>query len=225
MLDNHDRSNSDQTPLELLREKRARLERRGEQRHIALLRVALLHVEDSKELCVVRNISPSGLSARVYRKVVGGEQVHVEFRSGELLSGSVVWERDWEVGIVFLAPINVDSVLASRWVTENGQRRVLPRVKVGSRGRLKVGSRSFGVVLQDISQGGARVQSNSPITDTGDVVLTLPGLPPIGGVIRWVGGTEIGVSFNECLPFERLGQWIEARRNEGELPTTNSKPR
>lgn len=66
-------------------------DRRGEKRHVALLRVALLHVGDCKELCVVKNISASGLPARIYRKLASGDQVQLEFKSGELLSGSVVW--------------------------------------------------------------------------------------------------------------------------------------
>ena len=70
----------------------ARPERRAEKRHVALLRVALLHAGGTKELCVVKNLSASGLSARLYRDLPEGAQVQIEFRSGELLSGSVIWK-------------------------------------------------------------------------------------------------------------------------------------
>lgn len=63
------------------------IERRGHARHITILRVALLHTADVKELCVVRNISAGGLSARVYRSFSIGETVQVEFRSDERLEG------------------------------------------------------------------------------------------------------------------------------------------
>ncbi len=210
--DNLSTSPSHSSSLALCRPDEIRLDRRSATRHLALLRVALLHVEQRKELCVVRNISSNGLSVRVYQDLAVGEQVRVEFRSGEHLSGSVVWKRDWEAGIVFPEPIDVESVLASKWVTEIGRGRSLPRIKVDCRGSLKVGSRSFSVVLQDISQGGAKIQTQTSIIESGYVVLCLPELPPVPGVVRWAGGTEVGISFNESLPFDLLARWIQARQ-------------
>jgi hypothetical protein len=212
MLD-HDRVTSPAGPgLGSQHGRKAQLDRRGHKRQRALLRVALLHTEGTKDLCVVKNISASGLSARVYRRLAGNSHVRVEFRSGELLSGSIVWERDWDVGIVFPKPIDVDSVLASRWITEEGRRRTLPRIDLACRGQLTAGSRSLNVMLQDISQGGARVQTEAPVTDLRNIVLSLADLPPIPGVVRWMGGTEVGISFNECVAFEQLARWIQMQR-------------
>lgn len=191
-----------------------RLERRGHKRQRALLRVALLHAGGSSDLCVVKNISPNGLSACVYRTLACGDHVEVEFRSGEKLSGSVVWERDWEVGIVFPELIDVEAVLASRWVTEKGRRRTLPRIGLDCGGQLSAGSRSLSVTLQDISQGGARVQAEAAVTGISSVVLSLPDLPPIAGVVRWTVGDEAGISFNECIAFEQLARWIQTQRNK-----------
>ena len=193
----------------------ARPERRAEKRHVALLRVALLHAEGTKELCVVKNLSASGLSARLYRDLPEGAQVQIEFRSGELLSGSVIWKRDWDVGIAFPEPIDVAGVLASRWITESGRRRNLPRIEVSCEGRLGRGTESQQVVLEDISQGGAMVRTERLI-DPGSAVLTLPGMPPISGVVRWSTETTAGISFNECLSFDVLARWIQARRAESE---------
>ena len=213
MLRGNDRTTVSDFPLRSLsKEHGAPREQRSHPRHISILRVALLHAKGCKELCVVRNISPGGLSARVYGKLAGGEHVQVELRSGERLSGNVVWERDWEVGIVFPELIDVDSVLASRWVTESGRGRSLPRINVTCRGRLKMGPRSYSVVLHDISQAGAKVQTQTPIVDGGDLVLTLPDLAQVAGVVRWVGGNEVGISFNECIPFELLARWIQKYR-------------
>ena len=213
MLQKQDRrSTSDRALPALLHAHRGQREQRHHLRQVAILRVALLHAKGGKELCVVRNISSGGLSARVYRKLTGGEQVQVELRSGERLNGSVVWERDWEVGIVFPELIDVDTVLASRWVAEIGARRTLPRIEVPCRGWLKMGSRSYTAVLQDISQGGAKVQTQAPLVDRDSLVLGLPDLPAVPGVVRWVGGTDVGISFNECIPFEQLARWIQKYR-------------
>jgi PilZ domain-containing protein len=202
---------SDEARVARVEEPKDRVERRGEKRHIALLRVALLHAGGTRDLCVVKNVSATGLAARVYRELASGEHVRIEFRSGELLSGSVVWQRDWNFGIVFPEPIEIESVLSSRWVTESGKRRNLPRIEVNCRGRLEKSFETHDVLLQDISQGGARVQIER-LADPGNVVLSLPDLPPLAGVMRWASGTMAGISFNECIPFERLGRWIQAQR-------------
>ena len=74
---------------ESLKAVKRKLERRTHTRHTALLRVSVLHAGGIRDLCLVKNISPNGLSARAYRKLARAEQVQIEFRSGELLSGSV----------------------------------------------------------------------------------------------------------------------------------------
>jgi hypothetical protein len=194
---------------------RAEAERRGQQRHTTLLRVALLHAGGVKDICVVKNISSSGLSARAYKALAMGEPVQIEFRSGELLAGSVVWARDREIGIAFPRAIDVEAVLASRWVTEIGRARNLPRVQVTCQGQLKTASGSSNVMLRDISQAGARLQIETPPSHAGEVILSLPDLPPVAGVLRWVSGNELGVSFNEHIAFEMLARWIQARRDHG----------
>ena len=187
-------------------------ERRRQIRQLALLRVALLHAGGISDLCVVRNVSPNGLSARVYRKLSPGDQVEIEFRSGELLAGSVVWEEEYDVGIVFPRPIDVAQVLASRVSAQTVKRRALPRILVDCAGQLSNGLRSVEVRLRDISQGGASLVTPTPVTGLGRVRLSLPDLPPIAGVVRWTSGANLGVSFNECLAFEMLARWIQARR-------------
>jgi hypothetical protein len=187
-------------------------ERRRHSRQLALLRVALVHAGGVSDICVVRNVSPNGLSARVYRKLSTGDQVEIEFRSGQMLAGSVVWEEDYNIGIVFPRPIDVGQVLASRWSSEAGKRRALPRITVECAGTLSNGLRSVAVMLRDISQGGASLESETQAIGPGTVALSLPGLPPIAGVVRWTSGASLGVSFNECIAFETLARWIQARR-------------
>jgi hypothetical protein len=73
------------------------------------------------------------------------------------------------------------------------------------------------VTLRDISQGGARVQIPAPAMELGQIVhLSLPDLPPAAGAVRWVGGAEVGISFNECIAFEQLARWIHERRGRSD---------
>jgi hypothetical protein len=188
-------------------------DRRREGRHVALLRVGVLHARGDRNLCVVKNISASGLSARAYQKVAVGDEVHIEFKSGGLLSGRVVWARDWNIGIKFPDLIDVQAVLSSRWVVEAQRRRNLPRIPLVCGGRLKSGGRSIGGHLLDISQAGARLRVDVSQVELGEAGLSLPGLESISGLIRWITTDQAGLSFNECLSFEKLASWIHAQRN------------
>lgn len=192
----------------------ARRDRRRQPRQLALLRVALLRAGRADDICVVKNISPNGLSARIYRKVTAGESVEIELRSGQILAGSVVWQRGWDVGIAFAEPIDVAAVVAGRAVADTKRRRAVPRINVECPGRLSTGLRSFEIMLQDISQGGASVRSEIPVPEMCNVLLCLPDLPPVSGVARWNNGKTVGISFNECVAFERLARWIQMRREQ-----------
>jgi len=187
-------------------------ERRRHIRQLALLRVAVLHAGGSSDICVVKNVSPNGLSARVYRTLEPGMEVTVEFRSGESVVGNVVWEAEREIGIVFPEPIDVSAVLASHSATDSARRRALPRIMVECPGRLHNGLRSIDVQLRDISQSGASVVTENELVEMGKVRLLLPSLAPIEGVVRWTSGTAAGVSFNQCVAFEDLARWIQVRR-------------
>lgn len=194
-------------------------ERRRQVRQLALLRVALLHAGGVSDICVVRNISQKGLSARVYRKLTAGDQVQVEFRSGELVSGSVVWEKQFDIGIVFPQPIDVARVLANQPCTQPKKRRALPRIAVACAGKLSNGLQSVDVTLRDISQAGANLEVRGQAPNFRNVQMSLPALPSIAGVVRWTDGSSVGLSFNECLSFETLARWIQARREGLELPS------
>lgn len=187
-------------------------DRRKRERYITILRVALIHAADAKELCVVRNISAGGLSARVYRRFEVGETVEVEFRSEERLAGIVKWVRGFEVGISFPEAIDVEAVLVSRWASEDGRRQRLPRVELQCPCQLRIGSRFYLATLQDISQGGAKLLLGRPAEGTADAILTLPDLGGLEGSVRWSQGATVGLSFNERLPFEVLVRWIQGRR-------------
>lgn len=86
-----------------------------------------------------------------------------------------------EIDINFLKPIDVESVLASRWITEIGRGRNLPRIAVTYAGQLALGSEKVAVQLRDISKSGANVRSEGPIVEHSKVILALPGLQPTAG--------------------------------------------
>lgn len=188
--------------------KLAREDRREAPRHKTIMRVGLLHGAGYTSLCLVRNISSGGLMARVYRDMMVGERIAVELREGQILSGDVAWSRDCYVGITFDVDVDVEGILASPWVSEQGKRPRLPRIEVERPARLRVGSRFYAARLHNISQCGAKVELGKPLDSWGDAALSLADLPPLKSQIRWMYDKCIGISFNERLPVDVLALWL-----------------
>lgn len=189
-----------------------RINRRLHQRYAMVMRDAFLHVEGKRVPCVVRNISSGGMMARVYDHVGHGGTVSVELASGQLVEGTILWERDWIVGIAFTDSVDVESVLAEQWVTEvDGDRRRSRRIKVECPATLKVDLRFYFGKLCDLSPSGAKVQTRGVIKKPGEAMLALPDLPPLPGTIRWINGRDCGLEFREPIPAEALSRWLQER--------------
>lgn len=189
-----------------------RLNRRSYTRYVMVLRDGFLHAGGQRVPCVVRNISSGGLLARIYRPVELGESLRIELAGGRLLDGTVLWTRNWEVGVAFSRPIDVEAVLAEQWVTETGgDRRTSHRVAVECPATLQVRRRFYYGKLCDLSPTGARVRTRGTVKKIGEATLSLPGLPPLPADIRWVNGSDCGLSFLEHVPAEALAVWLEER--------------
>ena len=64
----------------------------------------------------------------------------------------------------------------------------------------------------DISQGGLKVETNTILPIRSDVVVTLPGLAPLPGVVRWNEDGFCGITFNRLLPLPQLVNWLQDQR-------------
>ena len=91
------------------------------------------------------------------------------------------------------------------------QRRQFPRYDVQCRARILIGKRHYAGYIHNISQGGAKLRTISPIRRLGEVSLKLPDLPPLRCQLRWTDAYNAGVSFNLALSLAELARWAETR--------------
>lgn len=191
------------------------LNRRAHPRYSLVRRPAVLHIANARELCVVRNISSGGLMASIFHPRLPGEYVRVELVSGELIEGSILWTRDWSIGIAFKTAVDVDRLLAQQWVEEaQEERRSSPRLEIDCRATLRVNARFYYGRARDISSGGARFETSQALKKPGPALLMLPDLPPLRSAIRWTRGNEFGLAFDEIIPAEALGRWVADRSHQ-----------
>jgi hypothetical protein len=187
-------------------------ERRGSERFLKILRVGTLVVDGRHELCLIRNISAGGLMAHVYSPLTPGQKVTVELKTNQLVPGRVVWVREGNAGIQFEARMDVAELLANPAILDNGWRPRTPRVEVDRMATLRSGARTTWVQVRDISQSGIKVESDEPPAAGEEVVVTLDGLPPLHGVVRWSNDEQGGIAFNQLIPFGDLIGWLRRER-------------
>lgn len=181
-------------------------ERRTGERHLSLLRVGALTIGDRRELCLIRNISSGGMLVRAYSAVAPGTRVEIELKQGEAIPGAVRWARNDCLGISFDAPIDVLGLLAA---SEDGPRPRMPRVAVDRTAWVRVESVVHRTRAVDISQGGLKVDYPGELPVNAKVVVSLAGLDPCQGVIRWRADGAYGITFNRVIPLPLLVSWLQ----------------
>lgn len=190
-------------------------DRRAAQRMMSTLRIGKLICDGVEELCIVRNISASGLMLRIYSPRVAGDRVVVELKADQSVSGQIVWvDADEGVaGIAFDQQVDVNEVLCHERSTDRRRARS-PRIAARSRAKLKIDGTIHLTELCDLSQGGAKISFDYPVRPEEDVVLAVPGLRPRKCVMRWQAHGHTGLSFLTPLPLTELVEWLNVGREQ-----------
>ena len=184
-------------------------ERREGERHLTLFRVGSVTIGDRRELCLIKNISAGGMLIRAYSAIEAGTRLSVELKRGEQIPGTVSWVRDGSAGIAFDEKVDVVELLAS---SKQGPRPRMPRVEIRCIASVRQGASVYGILARDISQGGVKLETNRELEIGSAVVVTLPGLAPQQGVVRWNENGSYGVTFNRLVALPELVGWLQEQR-------------
>jgi len=191
----------EQTLYSLSEDAPGRPERRNGERYLSLLRVGALVIEGRRELCLVRNVSGGGMLIRPYSPVAEGTAVAVELKHGETVSGVAKWIEDGLVGIAFDQPIDVVALLTS---PENGPQPRMPRIELNCTAWVREDADIYRARTLNISQGGMCVEGDERLRVDTKVIVSLAGLGPIDGRVKWKEGERYGIGFNRVLAVNEL---------------------
>jgi len=174
-----------------------------------------LTVGSVRQVCSIRKISAGGAVLHVDQEVAPGDRLELELMTGEQLDGIVAWRRGSEVGLRFDAPVDVFAIIAQDIVSQPGERRRMPRVETICSALLETAAGTEMVTTRDISQGGAKIDVPFALVPEERVTITVDGLPPIQGVVRWSGPNVAGLAFLPELRWQELMLWLKERRKAG----------
>jgi hypothetical protein len=146
---------------------------------------------------------------RTYSPLAAGAAVAIELKQGEIIDSTVSWIKDECAGIAFNEPVDVVDLLAT---SMDGPRPRMPRIEVCCIASVRQDGDVYGMRARDISQGGIKVVSERDLKIGAEVVVSLPGLTPIQGVVRWREAGSYGITYNRLLALSDLVGWLHSQR-------------
>lgn len=199
----------ERTVYSLSQDAPGRPDRRNGDRYLSLLRVGALLIEGRRELCLVRNVSAGGMLIRPYSPIAVDTAVSVELKHGETVSGVARWIEDGLVGIEFDQPIDVVALLTT---SADGPQPRMPRIELGCTAWVREDADIYRTRTLNISQGGMCVEGDPRLLAGAEVIVSLAGLGPIPGLVKWKEGDHAGIGFNRVLPVNELMDFLRQQQ-------------
>lgn len=183
------------------------IERRRATRHMTVFQIAKIVTERSQELCILRDISDTGLRAELYCTAQPGDAVLFEMRTGHRISGRVAWQRDRSIGVQFDTPISVPEVLAHCSFDDRLGRMRPPRIDVEIPGIIVVERQLIDVVIRNISQAGMKVACAEMLLPGDQIIVRLAGIGQRAATVRWYRDGEAGLQLAQGLTYGEFAAW------------------
>jgi hypothetical protein len=175
-------------------------DQRAAERFTLLIRNAKIVFPSGEFLCVIRDVSATGLRIKTFHHLPAERPDYLEMATGERYPVSAVWTKEGQIGLRFDEPQEV-----MRLIREQGPypKRSL-RIVVQLPARLTVGGETSDATILNLSQYGANVESRERLAIEQQLTLTARLLPDLEAKVRWRKGDQYGLSFHRTFGIEEL---------------------
>ena len=166
-------------------------DKRTAPRYSLLIRPAKLISSRGEFLCVLRDISETGVSLRSFHRLPSGTRMEIEMQNGDRYPVARVWQEGNEAGFRFIQPLDVDRVIAAQGSFPKRPLRVGIQLPVQIVTPTALGE----ACIENLSQQGARMSTSLPLALDQHVSVRASHLPEIRAKIRWRKGKQHGLVF------------------------------
>lgn len=204
------------TPIGAARPDSAGIKHRSAERFTLMLRVAKLVSSHGEYPCVIRDVSVTGVRLRLFHDLPKEPHLVLILANGESYFLENVWDRangtGSEAGFRFSAPIDVTA-----FMTESSRFPKRPvRLAIDIPAMLGLRELSSPIVVRDLSQHGARIESERMLVVGQHLRLKVDRLPPIFASVRWSQASNFGLVFQNGFRLDELAQTIWSLREPAE---------
>jgi hypothetical protein len=179
-------------------------ELRAAPRFSLLIRSAKLVYESGEYLCIVRDVSASGVRLRQFHRLPAEPRVTLELATGEAFAIERVWEAEDHAGFRFCDPIDVH-----RFIVEAGPYPKRPlRLRLQLPARIAADDELFAATIHDLSREGARIETDERLAIGQKVKLDAKGLPALTAIVCWRSLPAYGLAFQQSFTYEELARLV-----------------
>ncbi len=181
------------------------IEQRGAQRYTVLLRTAKLVADGREYLCVLRDVSATGVKLRLFHPLPNAAQFELELNSGERFGVKPVWTEGDHAGLRFCGAVAVQQFLDEGAGTQ--PRRNI-RLNISQPALMRVRGQVLRVELCNLSAHGAGIGSALQLLHFEPVRIEVDGLPVLHGKVCWCRHPRYGVVFDFGFRLEQLAAHV-----------------
>lgn len=179
------------------------VEQRVAPRYTLLIRAAKLVCEAGEYLCVIRDVSESGISVRTFHRLPDGPHMQVELQNGDRHRLELVWQEQDRAGFRFREPADIARIIAS---PSRFAKRAI-RLNLSAPATVTtLDGRSEEVEVIDLSQQGAKIACDCRFAIDERVKIAAPGLPETYAKVRWRKEGSYGLIFEDTYQYGDLAR-------------------
>ena len=170
-------------------------DQRGAPRFTSLIRAAKLVCGQGEFVCVIRDVSATGVSLRTFHALPTDEAIALVLQNGESYELELVRKEGFDASYRSCSPISVDRLIRENW---NFPKRPL-RLNVMLPLTVSALSGRANAFTLNISQQGARVECDQVFAIDQRVTISCENLPDIRCKIRWRRDANYGLVFEDTF--------------------------
>ncbi|GMN03378.1 PilZ domain-containing protein [Erythrobacter sp. MTPC3] len=184
-------------------------EMRSAPRFTLLIRAAKLVSLQGEFVCVIRDVSETGISMRLFHALPSDKAFQLSMPGGAAYNVAPVWERDNEAGFEFSEPVDIAKLIheAGEYPTRGLRLSVCFPVTITS-----ISGKSDAIV-ENLSQQGARIECDSDYSVDQSLLIESDQYKGARAKVRWRQGSHYGLVFDDTLTlgdFARLTARMQA---------------
>jgi hypothetical protein len=172
-------------------------------------------ISGARRLCSIRKISALGVTVGSDLTPPLGDTVAVEFASGQRAPGKIAWTGRGELGVQFDETVDVIALLNRKLISQERERRTMPRLEVRAPVHVKCGGQFWSAALRNISARGLQIEADELPASGSYVAAFVEGLNIPPGEIVWKRGKLAGIELMEELSWTSIIPWVRGLLKRG----------
>ena len=183
----------------------ASVEQREAPRVALMLRNAKLLIDGRELLCIVRDVSATGIRIRAFHPIPRGRACGIELWEGHPFPVEQAWNDGIEAGYAFSEAKDLDAL-----VGEHGPFPKRPlRVNLELAAVVRSGGNETSVTLRNLSQQGASIETGARWAKSQPLELKAAGLPePLPAKVRWYRDGMCGMVFERTFALSDFARLV-----------------